>query len=374
MQSWDVIIAGAGIIGCSIARELARRGLRVLALDRQEPGKEASWAAAGMLTPAAESSEALPLVPFANASLALYTEFIEQIEQTSGRKTDYRRDGALEVFFGDDAEERLRAWLASLRSAGFRPEPLSAADLLRMEPALAPDAAAGAYLPDEGAVDNRLLAAAVAEAAQREGADLRAGVDVKRILCEGGRATGIQTTNERFSARHVVLAAGCYTGQIEGAERYAPTIPARGQMAALRPKIMPVRRVVRGPAYLVPRADGRLLVGATVEHVGFVKAVTAEGISRLLRDAVRMIPALAAAPIVETWCGLRPDTPDHLPILGPCDVEGLWFATGHYRNGILLTPATARALAEWIIEGKTALPVEAFNAMRFAQPAQSAGR
>src|SRR5208282_4327387 len=120
----------------------------------------------GMLTPAAESSEALPLVPFANASLALYTEFIEQIEQTSGRKTDYRRDGALEVFFGDDAEERLRAWLASLRSAGFR----------RMEPALAPDAAAGAYLPDEGAVDNRLLAAAVAEAARREGADLRAGV------------------------------------------------------------------------------------------------------------------------------------------------------------------------------------------------------
>jgi glycine oxidase len=374
MESWDVIIAGAGIIGCSIARELARRGLRVLALDRQEPGKEASWAAAGMLTPAAESSEALPLVPFANASLALYTGFIEQIEQSSGRKTDYRRDGALEVFFGDAAEESLRAWLSALRSAGFRPEPLSAADVRRMEPALAPDAAAGAYLANEGAVDNRLLTEAVAEAARREGAELRAGVEVTRILSVDGRVTGVQTRADRISARHVVLAAGCYTGQIEGAERYAPTIPARGQMAALRPEGMLVRRVVRGPAYLVPRADGRLLVGATVEHVGFVKAVTPEGITRLLGDAVRMVPALAAAPIVETWSGLRPDTPDHLPILGPADVEGLWFATGHFRNGILLAPATALALADWITEGRTALPVEAFDATRFAQRVHSVSR
>ena len=374
MESYDVIVAGAGIIGCSIARELARRGLRVLALDRQEPGKEASWAAAGMLTPAAESSEALALVAFAKASLALYTEFIEQVEQTSGRKIDYRRDGALEVFFGDAAEERLRAWLAALRSAGFQPEPLTAADLLRMEPALATDAAAGAYLADEGAVDNRLLAAAVAEAARREGVDLRAGAEVTRFLCPGGRVTGIETRNERFSARHVVLAAGCYTGQIEGAGRYAPMVPARGQMVALRPANLPVRHVVLGPAYLVPRADGRLLVGATVERVGFVKAVTPEGITRLLGDAVRMFPALAAAPIVETWCGLRPDTPDHLPILGPTDVEGLWLATGHYRNGILLAPATARALADWITEGRTALPVEGFGAMRFAQRTQPLSR
>jgi glycine oxidase len=374
VDSYDVIIVGAGIIGCSIARELARRGLRVLALDRQEPGKEASWAAAGMLTPAAESSEAQPLVAFANASLALYTEFIEQVEQTSGRKTDYRRDGALEVFFGNAAEELLRAWLAALRSAGFRPEPLGAVDIRRMEPALALDAVAGAYLADEGAVDNRLLAAAVAEAARREGVDLRAGVEVTRVLCAGGRVSGIQTRSEQFSAKHVVLAAGCYTGQIEGAERYAPTIPARGQMAALRPEGMPVRHVVRGPAYLVPRGDGRLLVGATVEHVGFVKAVTLGGITRLLGDAVRMVPSLATAPVVETWSGLRPDTPDHLPILGPVDVEGLWFATGHYRNGILLAPATARALAEWITQGKTALPVSAFSAMRFAQPAHSVGR
>ena len=145
-------------------------------------------------------------------------------------------------------------------------------------------------------------------------------------------------------------------------------------MAALRPESMPVRRVVLGPAYLVPRADGRLLVGATVEHVGFVKAVTPEGITRLLGDAVRMFPALAAAPIVETWCGLRPDTPDHLPILGPTDVEGLWLATGHYRNGILLAPATARALADWITEGRTALPVEGFGAMRFAQRTQPLSR
>lgn len=366
MPSPDVLIVGAGIIGCSVARELARRRLRVVVLDRQEPGQEASWAAAGMLTPAAESSESLPLVPFAKASLALYTEFVEQIEHTTGCKTDYRRDGALEIFFGKDAEEHRAEWLAALRATGFTPQPLSAAELRQMEPALALDAAAGALLADEGAVDNRLLSQAVAEAARREGAELRAGVEVTRLLCADGRATGVETRHERLSAKHVVFAAGSFTSQIAGAERYAPTIPARGQMAALRPARMPVGRVLRGPSYLVPRADGRLLIGATVEHVGYEKAVTPGGIGRLLADAVRMVPALDGAPIVETWSGLRPDTPDHLPVLGPTDMEGLWFATGHFRNGILMAPATALAIGQWITEGKTAMPVEHFSAMRFA--------
>jgi glycine oxidase len=371
VKSPDVIVVGAGIIGCSVARELSRRHMRVLVLDRQEPGKEASWAAAGMLTPAAESVEALPLVDLAKASLELYTEFIEQIQQTTGRTLDYRRDGALEVFFGERAEERRAAWLATFRDSGFKPKLLSADDLRRMEPALAADAAAGALLEDEGAVNNRLLSEAVAEAARREGAELRAGVEITRLLSSGGRVTGVETRQERITAQHVVIAAGCFSALIEGAERYAPTIPARGQMAALRPAIMPVSRVIRGPAYLVPRADGRLLVGATVERVGYEKAVTPAGIGRLLTDSVRMIPSLADAPVVETWSGLRPDTPDHLPVLGPADVEGLWFATGHFRNGILLAPATARALGEWITEGKTGMPVEAFSAMRFANRPQA---
>lgn len=240
-----------------------------------------------------------------------------------------------------------------------------------MEPMLAADASAGALLADEGAVDNRLLSEAVAEAARREGAELRSGEEVVRILSASGRAGGVETRRERLTAKHVVLAAGCFTAQIEGAGRYAPTIPARGQMAALRPGTMPVRRVLRGPAYLVPREDGRLVAGATVEHVGYEKAVTAAGITRVLSDAVRMIPSLAGAPIVETWSGLRPDTPDHLPVLGPTDLEGLWFATGHFRNGILLAPATAQALGEWITEGRTALPVEPFSATRFAKRTQS---
>ncbi|HTQ86327.1 MAG TPA: FAD-dependent oxidoreductase, partial [Candidatus Solibacter sp.] len=193
MESSDVIVVGAGIIGCSVARELARRRMRVLVLDRQEPGKEASWAAAGMLTPAAESSEALPLVPFAKASLALYNEFVGQIEQATGRTTDYRRDGALEVFFGDGAEERRARWLSALRASGFEPEPVSGADLRQMEPALVADAAAGALLADEGAVDNRLLSAAVAEAARREGTELRAGTEVVRILSARGHASGVET-------------------------------------------------------------------------------------------------------------------------------------------------------------------------------------
>ena len=366
MKSWDVVVVGAGLIGCAVARELARRGMRVLVLDRQEPGKEASWAAAGMLTPASESIEEHALVPLANASLALYPEFIEEIEQTTGMQTGYRRDGALEVFFGDGAEERLRHWLAAVRSAGFHPETLGAVELRRAEPSLALDASAAGFLADEGSVDNRLLAAAVAEAALREGAEVCSGEEVVRLSVEAGRITGLETRSAQINAGIVVLAAGCFCAQIEGAERYAPTQPARGQMAALRPATMPLRHVVRGPSYLVPRHDGRLLIGATVERVGFEKAVIASAIARLLGDAMRMVPALATAPLVETWCGLRPDTPDHLPILGPAEVEGLWLATGHYRNGILLAPATARALGEWITEGHTSLPVEGFGPARFA--------
>jgi len=346
----------------------------VLVLDRQEPGREASWAAAGMLTPASESSDSEPLIPFANASMALYPDFIGQIERVSGMTTGYRRDGALEVFFGAGAEERLHEWLVRLRAAEFAPQELSIDEIRRLEPSLASDAAAGAFIADEGSVDNRLLSKAAARAAEREGVTFRIGDEVARLVFSGRRVLGVETRAARFSARHVVVAAGCYTAQIEGAERYAPTVPARGQMAALRPETMPLRHVVRGPSYLVPRNDGRLLVGATVEHVGFEKATTAAGIGRLLSDAVRMVPCLAGAPIAETWCGLRPDTPDHLPILGPTDVEGLWFATGHYRNGILLTPATARAMGEWIVEGKTSLPVAAFTPMRFAQKQQSVGR
>jgi len=373
VNSFDVIIIGAGLIGCSIAHELARRGLRVLALDRREPGQEASWAAAGMLTPASESIEEHALVPLANASLALYPGFIERVEGATGMNTGYRRDGALEVFFGEGAEEKLQHWLAAVRRAGFHPQPLRTAELRRAEPALAADAAAGAFMADEGSVDNRRLTAAVAAAARGQGVDFRAGENVARLTILSGRATGVETQNAKLSSAHVVLAAGCFSAQVQGAERYAPTLPARGQMAALRPAEMPVRRVVRGPSYLVPRNDGRLLIGATVEHVGFEKAVTAGAIGRLLSDAVRMLPALAHAPVVETWCGLRPDTPDHLPILGPADVEGLWIATGHYRNGILLAPATARALGEWIAESRTSLPVEGFSPMRFAasQPEQA---
>jgi glycine oxidase len=370
VKSFGAIVVGAGLIGCSIARELAQRGLRVVALDRQEPGKEASWAAAGMLTPASESIEEHALVPLANASLALYPEFIAQIESSTGMSTGYRRDGALEVFFGDGAEQKLRYWLAAVRSAGFHPEPLNALELRRAEPALAADAVAGAFLADEGSVDNRLLAQAAAEAARHDGVELRTGEEVVRLNMAAGRVTGVETRSGKIAAAHVVLAAGCFSAQIEGAQRYAPTIPARGQMAALRPAERPLRHVVRGPSYLVPRHDGRLVIGATVERVGFEKAVTASAIGKLLGDAVRMVPALAAAPVVETWSGLRPDTPDHLPILGPADMEGLWLATGHYRNGILLAPATARALGEWITEGRTTLPIEGFSPLRFAAGSQ----
>jgi glycine oxidase len=370
----DVLIIGGGIIGGSIAWELARRGLHPLVLDRQEAGREASWAAAGMLQPSPESADGLPLVPLARASLALYPEFAAAIEADSGRTVGLRRNGAMEILFSSDAVRELSALVALHRSLGLPTEALPLDEAFKMEPALSPHARAAALLPNECAIDNRALTDAVLAAAVARGAEVRAGVEVESLLVRGARVEGAITGGQRFTAAHVVLAAGAFSSRLDVARRYAPTLPVRGQMIALLSSAPPIERVLRSTrGYIVPRDDARpqrLVAGSTLENVGYEKRVTPEGIARILEAAKEIVPGLAAADVVETWCGLRPDTPDHLPILGPTDLDGLTIATGHFRNGILLAPITAKLVAEWITDRHTSFDWEVFSPLRFASLAE----
>lgn len=370
MRAFDVVIVGGGIIGGSIAFELAREKLRVLVLDRQAPGQEASWAAAGMLSPSPENPDSIPLVPLARASLELYPEFIATVQEASGRTVGYRSKGTLEVLFAGDAGRELSTLIALHHGLGLPTEALRLEEALEMEPALNREALAVALLPYEASVDNRALTEAVLAAAARQGVEIRAAA-VTSLVRQGGRCTGVVAGGDQVLAEHVVLAAGCFSSEIEGVSRYAPTRPVRGQMVALRSSKVQLTRVLRSArGYLVPRDDARpqkLVAGSTLENAGFEKRVTPGGLEQILGAILELAPGLAGAEIVETWSGLRPDTPDHLPVLGPADVEGLIMATGHYRNGILLAPVTAKLIREWLTERRTSLPWENFRPMRFLE-------
>lgn len=370
MRTYDVVIVGGGIIGASIAFELAAEKLRVVVLDRQEPGCEASWAAAGMLSPAPDSPRDLPLVPFAKESLKLYPKFVQAIEEFSGKPAAYACDGALEVFLSAEAESSAR--LRELRELGIVAELLSAEESRRTEPAIGESARAAIRLPEEGTVEPRLLMDALLTAARNRAVEIRANCGVTELLRDGDRVVGVSACGEKASAGHVVLAAGSYSGELAPSgwlKRLAPTRPVRGQMVALRPQAgaTGLPRVVRSErGYLVSRRDGQIVAGSTSEEAGFEKQVTAAGIHKILGATIEMCPALAGAQIVETWSGLRPGTPDDLPILGPAEASGLWLATGHYRNGILLAPATAKVVCDWITGARLAF-VDAFSPRRFAQ-------
>jgi glycine oxidase len=366
----DVIIIGGGIIGGSIAWELARRGSHPLVLDRQEPGREASWAAAGMLQTAPESADGFPLVPLARASLALYPEFVAAVEADSGRTVGLRRTGAMEIFFSGCAARELSTFIALHHGLGLPAEALPLDEALEMEPALSRHAQAAALLPEECALDSRALTDAVLSAAVARGTVVLAGVGVDSLIVNGARVEGVIAAGHRFTAEHVILAAGAFSSRLAAARRYAPTRPVRGQMVALLSSAPPIQRVLRSTrGYIVPRDDARpqrLVAGSTLENAGYEKRVTPEGIARVLEAAQEIVPDLGAAEIVETWSGLRPDTPDHLPILGPTDLEGLTIATGHFRNGILLAPITAKLVAEWITERRVSFDWEIFSPLRFA--------
>lgn len=372
METFDVAIVGGGLIGCSIAHELAAEKLKIIVLEKQEPGREASWAAAGMLSPAPDSPLDLPLVPLARASLAIYPGFVRVLEGESGKPTGYAQQGTLQAFAGPYAERDRDEMVAHHRRLSLSAEAISVESAQRKEPSLGTSIRYVAFLPDEASVEPRLLMEAVKDACIRRGVTIRANTRVNSLLYEKNRCVGVSAP-QKIAANHVVLAAGCFSAELTAntSAAFIPTRPIRGQMLALKPRDFRLQQVLRSEkGYLVPRMDGRIVAGSTTEDVGFEKKVTAAGISRILSAAFELCPKLADAELLETWSGLRPGSPDTLPILGPTEIDGLTAATGHYRNGILLAPITAKLLRGWIIGGQTDFDATAFSPLRFTRHRQ----
>jgi glycine oxidase len=373
MKNYDAIVAGAGLIGTAIALELARNDLRVGLFDSRDPGQEASWASAGILSPAPENPAMISMVTIGKASMALYPDFIATVEEQSGITTGFRTKGTLEALYSHHAGEELNTIVALHRGLGLQADPISGKEACELEPSLSEDIPAAVLRPNEASVDNRLLAKALLEAARRAGVDIHSGAAVQAIVRQGSRCLGVLVEGQQVSAENNVIAAGAFSAHIAGAEPYVPVHPAKGQMISLRCETAKIERVLWSERiYIVPRNDGRILCGATVEHVGFDKSVTAGGMHKNLDAAIDLVPAFSAARIEEIWAGLRPDTPDHLPILGRTDVDGLLIATGHFRSGVLLTPITAKLISDLVLRKTAAVDYERFSPLRFQSTKEAA--
>ncbi|MBX5492458.1 MAG: glycine oxidase ThiO [Chloroflexi bacterium] len=371
----DVAIVGGGIIGCAIAWHLARAGARVTVVERGQVGAEASSAAAGMLAPLAEGITPGPFLDLLLASLARYPALADALRDEAGIDIELRTDGLLRLALTEQEAGVYRAALEWQRARGLPVQWLSASELRALVPAASP-AALGAVLSlAEHQVNAPRLTAALATAAARRGVALLERTPAHGLLRQGQRVTGVRLANRALTAGHVVLAAGAWAGELAAwIDRPVPVAPVRGQMLALRPATPLFAHTLYGPrGYLVPKLDGTVYVGATVEEAGFDCRVTAAGLAQLLELAVRLAPPLADATFVRAWAGLRPGSPDHQPILGPVPgLEGVSLAVGHFRNGILLAPITGELLAQHVLGQPTTLPLAPFSLARFTDPAATA--
>ncbi len=373
-----VAIIGAGVIGLGIAWRLASRGLSVTVFDRGAAGTGASHAAAGMLAACAEAEPGEEaLIALGRESQARWPGFAEEVRRASGIDVELRQEGTLAIALTADDQARLHHHLEFQLKLGLPLQWISAAETRRREPHLAGKLAGAVWSPEDHQVENRKLAKALYVAAEAAGALIREHTPVGEISTAGPRTDGIILADgTKFAADVVVLAAGAWSRSIGGLapELRPPVRPIKGQMLALRmdPSSPLLRHVLWAPGvYMVPRKDGRMICGATVEEKGFDTTLTAGGVLTLLEAAWRAIPAIEELPIEEMWVGHRPGSRDDAPILGPAPLEGLVYATGHHRNGILLTPVTADAIAQLILEGSVAPAIRSFGIDRFA-PARAA--
>jgi glycine oxidase len=359
----DVVIVGGGVIGLAVGWRAAQRGLRVSLLERGEPGAATSRVAAGMIAPIAEAApREQALLGLALRSAHDYPSFVAELREATGFDPGYLECGTLFVARDADEAEALKREQAMRESLGLRVRRVSASQARRLEPALAPSLRAALEFVDDRAIDPRRLTAALVEAFRRAGGMLRTGVEVAELVCaedpRGVRVRGVRLSGgELLRAGQVVVAAGPWSAQLPGVPAHAriPIRPVKGQILRLRDPSGPglLTRVLRmQPGYLVPRGDGRYVLGASVEERGFDTTVTAGPVFELLRDAIELVPGLGELVIEELLAGIRPGTPDNKPLLGPGAVPGLHWATGHYRHGILLAPITAEILADALTGGQ----------------------
>jgi len=367
----DVLVIGGGAIGCASALALSKRGARVRLVERSRPGAEASSAAAGILGAYVEAHDAGPLAQLCFRSLAMYAGWTASLAESTGIDVGHRPSGSMRVFLDPAAFERDAP--GPHAAFGDAAEPIDALSARAREPALSTSVAGALRFRHDCRIDPPALMLAVEGAVRNAGVGIIGDDGAARVLVEGGRATGVTlASGEVLRAGAVVIAAGAWS-LLEGSGLAEGWIePVRGQMIELRTGARPFDHVLFGPgAYLSPRDDGRVIVGSTQERAGFHKAVTVRGIRGLLEGAAALVPALEDAEIARTWSGLRPATPDGSPLLGAGAVHGLWVATGHFRNGILLAPITGEIVASLVLDGRSPIDLAPFAVDRFARRSRS---
>lgn len=365
----DVLIIGGGIMGTSAAWELAAHGANVVVLERSVPGAEASSAAAGILGAQAEAHAPGPMAELCFASRARYAKFAATLRKETQIDVGYRETGVLRVAFEREALNQLQRDTAWQTKAGQTVQRLTATSLSKLEPELSPRLSGGVRFAADSRVDPKALLRALHIAALARGVRFQTGAFVRRIKLTADRATGVVLDDgSELEARNVVVAAGSWTSLIDGLGLPAGrVIPARGQIVELELPAPPLSNVVFGPgAYLVPRDDGRILIGSTVEFVGYQRDVTAGAVRDLLTHAIALVPALERASLRATWSNFRPYTRDQLPLIGPSKIGGLFLSTGHHRNGILLAPISAEIVRAAVLGQRAPLGLAAFSPERSA--------
>jgi glycine oxidase len=366
-RSADVVIIGGGVIGLTIARALGQRGLRdVCLIERATLGTEASFAAGGILAPQAEADGADQFFELACRSRDLYAEFAAALYEETGIDVELDTTGTLYVALKEGDLKEIDQRCEWQSNAGLGVEKLTAQEARELEPCVSEAVLSALLFPQDVQVENRRLLNALVNSVAKLDVTILTETNVDSLSIERRQIRGVQTSRGLVSCQTAIVAAGTWSSTIEHAR--APKIePVRGQMICFDAKPQLTRHVIYSPrGYLVPRRDGRLLTGSTSENAGFTKQVTAGGISSILANAKEISPQIESLPIVDTWAGLRPRAADGLPVLGPCDeIDGLFYATGHYRNGILLAPVTGELIAEAVVQGQVSPLLAAFSANRF---------
>lgn len=379
-QTAEVVIVGGGVIGLTIARALALRGIRdICLLEKGNIGSEASFAAAGMLAPQVEADSDDDFFRLACESRDLYPSFAAALHAETEIDVELDTTGTLYVALSETDEEECEHRYSWQSRAGFQVERLTAEDARKLEPCINPAIRSALLFPNDIQVENRRLICSLVESVKNHGVRIITGTYADEIIVEKNRTAGVRTPNGLIGCSRIVVAAGCWTSQIRIAtikgHTPAPIVPQiepiRGQMVCLEAKPQLTRHVIYSPrGYIVPRRDGRLLAGSTSEPVGFAKNATAGGINSILGQAMQISPAVSDLPISDSWAGLRPKAADGLPVLGPCgEIEGLFYATGHYRNGILLAPVTGALIASAIVDNNVSKALYSFSPDRFNQTA-----